>query len=75
MISSAEGTLAIPPESEKMTVCVINKGRGRLRKPYMGEEETPKCTWKHCTFLVPRSALCRNTEQTSSGLEGTLKKL
>lgn len=38
-ISSAEGTLAIPLESEKMTVCVINKDHRMLQKFYTDEEE------------------------------------
>lgn len=42
-ISSAEGTLAIPPESEKTTVSVwLIKIHRMLQKLYTGEEETPR---------------------------------
>lgn len=79
MISSAEGTLAIPLESEKMTVSVwLIKITGCFRNSTRVKKRIrEKCTWKHSMFLMPLSALCENTpkaqNQTTSELEETLK--
>lgn len=63
-ISSAEGTLAIPPESEEMTVSVwLIKITGGCRNSTWGEKRLrEKCIQKCYMFLMPRSAQCKNTD-------------